>query len=66
MAMVHKEAIEKAKIEDKPKEIVYPADVKNIHTQTINLESGPISPGEEGKATLAEASCLLGQYVELA
>jgi len=38
--------------------------VRNIHTQYIALESGLIRPGEQGEATLAELSCLLGHYVE--
>jgi hypothetical protein len=68
MAIAHKEAVEKVIKEpevEEPKVITYPASVKNIHTQTISLESGQIKPGEEGTATQAEVSCLLGQYLEL-
>jgi hypothetical protein len=42
-----------------------PVLVRNIHTQYIALESGLIKPGQEGLATRAEVSCLLGHYVEL-
>ena len=48
-----------------PPQTPSPVTVRNIHTQYIALESGLIKPGEEGLATRAELSCLLGHYVEL-
>jgi hypothetical protein len=62
VAVVGKETIDK---KEEPKAPVYPVSVKNIFTQSIYLGSGIIKPGEVGKATQAEASCLLGEYLEL-
>jgi hypothetical protein len=40
-----------------------PVKIKNIWTDTINFESGPIAPGETGTITAAEAEALHA-YVE--
>ena len=56
VATVQKEAV------DKP--ITYPVMVKNIHSNTVNLESGSLVPGAQGLATRAEVSCFLDKYVE--
>jgi hypothetical protein len=71
MAITHKEAIDKTistdaeeSLPEKTKEIKYPAKVKNIHTNTICLESGMIKPGEEGLATQAECSNFIPSYLE--
>ena len=40
-----------------------PVKIKNIWTDTINFESGPIASGETGLITAAEAEAL-HEYVE--
>lgn len=42
-----------------------PVKIKNIWTDVINFESGPIAPGETGIITAAEAEAL-SDYVEKA
>lgn len=63
--IAHKEAIDKAEVPEAPVDRTYPAEVINNHSQSISLESGTIKPGEIGKATQAEVSCLVPHYLEL-
>jgi hypothetical protein len=39
--------------------------VRNVFTQNVALESGILLPGEEGIATIAESSNLVGKYLEV-